>query len=169
MILPVTESLNKWPPQQHSSVDPALAKKLVKFSELHHKCYVILTTPIFGDNEQKAASILQQKHISTSLGFLLAHNSSECVDCMCSIVKVTSKATTTVIRERMDKVQRQLLSEEAVISILKLCGVNRHTCTVLLDGCGSLAGLARASSNTEKLTECSIDSDTAQHVKQYLS
>ena len=107
--------------------------------------------------------------MSAALGFLVAHNSSECVECMSSIVKVASKAMSSVIRERMERVHRQLLSEEAVLTTIQLCGVNRHAGTVLLDGCGSLAGVARASSDTAQLMECSLDSNTAQLVKRYFS
>lgn len=107
--------------------------------------------------------------MSAALGFLVAHNSSECVECMSSIVKVASKAMSSVIRERMERVHRQLLSEEAVLTTIQLCGVNRHAGTVLLDGCGSLAGVARASSDMAQLMECSLDSNTAQLVKRYFS
>ena len=169
MILPAADTLASWPPKEHCSVDPTLAGRLAKFSELHHKCYVILTAPMLGSNEQKVMSLLQQQYMRHALGFLLAHNASECVDCMSSIVKVTSKAMVSVIRERMERVHRQLLSEEAVLTTIQLCGVNRHAGTVLLDGCGSLAGVARASFDIAQLTDCSIDSNTATLVKKYFS
>ena len=105
----------------------------------------------------------------SALGFLVAHNSSECVECMSSIVKVTSKAMASVICERIERVHRRLLSEEAVLATTQLCGVNRHAGTVLLDGCGSLAGVAKASSDTAQLMECSLDSNTAKVVKRYFS
>ena len=124
---------------------------------------------MLGEDEQRVASKLQQEYMAVSLGFLVAHNSSECVECMSSIVRVTSKATSSLIRERMGRVHRRLLSEEAVIGTLQLCGVSRHAGTVLLDGCGTLAGVARAADDTAQLTECSLDSSTAQHVKNYFS
>ena len=124
---------------------------------------------MLGSNEQKVMSALQQKYMHTDLSFLVAHNSNECVECMLSIVKVTCRAVSSVIRQRMEHVQEQLLSEDAVLSTIQLCGVNQHTSTVLLDGCGSLARVAQASSNIDQLIDCSLDSDTAQHVHRYFS
>ena len=123
---------------------------------------------MLGSNEQKVVSALQQKYMCADLNFLVAHNSNESVECMLSIVKVTCKTVSSVIRQRMEHVREQLLSEEAVLSTIQLCGVNRHASTVLLDGCGSLARVAEASSNTAQLMECSLDSATAQSVHRYL-
>ena len=169
MMLPISEALTEWPPKDHCTIAPTLAQRLSKFSELHHKCYVLLCAPMLGANEQKVLSALQQKYMCTDLNFLPAHNSKECVECMLSIVKVTCKPVSSVIRQRMQHVQDQLLSEEAVLSTIQLCGINRHASTVLLDGCGSLSRLAQASSNTAQLMECSLDSDTAQHVHRYFN
>ena len=170
MILPVTEALTAWPPQEHTSIRPQVDQRVTKFSQLHHKCYVILTASMFAKDEKKALSIVQQKYIvKHSLGFLLAHNSTECADCMSSIVKVTSKGTSAVIRERMKQVHKKLLSQGTTLRVIKGCGVSRHAATVLLDGCGSLAGLARDSTDTVKLTDCSLDSDTAHQVKEFFS
>ena len=124
---------------------------------------------MLGSNEQKVLSALQQKYMCADLHFLPAHNSNECVECMLSIVKVMCKNVSTVIRQRMEHVQEQLLSEEAVLSTIQLSGVNRHDSTVLLDGCGSLARVAQASSNTAQLMEYSLDSSTAQHVHRYFN
>ena len=124
---------------------------------------------MLGSNEQKVVSALQQKYMFADLNFLVAHNSNECVECMLSIVKVTCKAVSSVIRQRMEGVQERLLSEEAVLSTIQVCGINRHNSTVLLDGCGTLAGVARAASSTAQLMECSLDSDTANNVHRYFN
>ena len=169
MILPISETLTEWPPKQCCCMDPTLSQRLLRFSELHHKCFVLLCAPMLGSNEQRVVSALQQKHMNAELSFLVAHNSNECVECMLSIVKVTCKAVSSVIRQRMERVHEQLLSEEAVLSTIQMCGVSRHSSTVLLDGCGSLGRVAKASSNVEQLMECSLDSKTAQSVHRYFS
>ena len=123
---------------------------------------------MLGSNEQKVLSALQQKYLSANLHFLPAHNSNECIECMLSIAKVACKPVSSVIRQRMERVQEQLLSEEAVLSVIQLSGVNRHASTVLLDGCGSLARVAQhASSGTAQLLEYSLDSSTAHHVHNF--
>ena len=122
---------------------------------------------MLGSNEQKVVSALQQKYMCADLHFLVAHNSNECKECMLSIVKVTCKDVSSVIRQRMDCVQEQLLSEKTVLSTIQLCGVNRHASTVLLDGCGTLARVAQAASSTAELMEYSLDSETAQQVHRY--
>ena len=169
IIIPIAETLAEWPPKEHCCIDSLLNQRLHKFSELHHKCYVLLNAPMIGSNEQKVISALQQKYMNNDLSFLVMHNSNECVECMLSIVKVMCKEVSSMIRQRMERVQEQLLSEEAVLSMIQLCGVNRHASTVLLDGCGTLAWVAQASSNIEQLMEYSLDSDTAQCIHTYFS
>lgn len=167
MMVPISEALTEWPPKDHCQVDPSLARRLSKFSELHHKCYVLLCAPMLGQNEQKVLSALQQKYMSMNLHFLPAHNSNECVECMLSIVKVACKTVSLVIRERMERVQEQLLSEGTILSVIQQTGVSRHNGTVLMDGCGSLARIVQAS--TAQLMECSLDSNTAQNIQKFFS
>ena len=124
---------------------------------------------MLGSNEQKVVSALQQKYMFANLNFLVAHNSNECVECMLSIVKVTCKTVLSVIRQRMEGVQERLLSEDGILSTIQLCGANRHDSTVLLDGCGTLAGVAQAASSPTQLMECSLDSDTANKVHRYFN
>ena len=165
MMVPISEALTEWPPKDHCRVDHTLAHRLSKFSELHHKCYVLLVAPMLGANEQKVISALQQRYMSASLHFLPAHNSNECAECMLSIVKVTCKEVSHVIRERLEQVQQQLLSEDAIFSIIQQVDVSRHEGSVLMDGCGSLATIAQAS--THQLMECSLDSNAVNRVQNF--
>ena len=167
LMLSISEALTQWPPDDHCQIDPNLVNRLSKFSELHHRHYVLLCAPMLGSNEQKVVSALQQKYMFHDLGFLPVHNSNECVECMSSIAKVACKSVSLAIRERIEQVQEQLISEEAILSIIQLTGVSRHVSTVLLDGCGSLAGIAHASRSSERLLDCSLDTGTVQSVQRF--
>lgn len=121
---------------------------------------------MLGSNEQRVLSTLQQKYMSCDLSFLPVHNSNECVECMLSIAKVACKSVSLAFRERMEQVQK-LISEEAVLFSIQIAGVSRHVSTVLLDGCGSLAGIAHASRSFDQLLECSLDTRTARTVQKF--
>ena len=71
------------------------------------------------------------------------------------------------ICERMEQVQKKLISEEAVLFSIQIAGVSRHVSTVLLDGCGSLAGIADASRSFDQLLESSLDARTARTVQKF--
>lgn len=166
MVIPTSEVLTNWPPVEPCQIDQQLVQNLTKFSKLHYKSYVLLCAPLLGTSEQKVISALQQRFLTHSLHFLPVHNATECVECMTSIAKVTCKPLSSVIRERMDRVQEQLLSEETVLSIISQCGLSKHESLFLLDGCSSLACIARAS--LDDLMECSLDHATAEGVQRFL-
>lgn len=164
MMVPVTEVFTAWPPSEASETNSQLAQWLARFCELHQRCYVLLCAPMFGIDEQKVLSALQQQHLNTNINFLPAHSSSECVDCMINIARVTCKPLCSMIRERFQAVQEQLISEDMVFNIVSHIGIGQHETHVLLDGCSSVSAIAQAT--VDDLLDCSLDTFTAKQVQR---
>ncbi len=145
MILPAMQVMHS----NKTHIDSEVATNLKKFSQLHHKCYVFILSGLFGPHEQRILSILQEEYFSTDLSFLPAHNVGECAQCMFSIAKVLSKPLSDVIRERLQRLCDKVCSEDNILTILTELGVDQRTGLILLDGCGGLAGVARATRKGE--------------------
>ena len=165
MMLPVTEVFTAWPPSEASETNSHLSQWLIKFCELHQRCYVLLCAPMFGVDEQKVLSALQQQYLDQNIHFLPAHSSSECVDCMINIARVTCKPLCLMIHERFQAVQEQFTSEDSVFNIVNHIGIGQHETHVLLDGCNSVSVIAQAT--VDDLLDCSLDSSTAKQVQRF--
>ena len=166
MILPSSNILTSWPPTDQSKIHPKLAENLDKFGKLHHRRYVLITSPLIGFHEQAAISFLQEEHLMTEMHFLPMHNSKECVECMQNIAKLCSKPSSTLVRRRMDALETRLASEESVMSILKGFGLAERECVMVMDGCGGLAGLARASEG--ELMDLNLEQGTIKRIMETL-
>ncbi len=166
MAVTVNDALTDWPPTEACQIDPAFDQRLLQFSKLHHKCYVLLCTPMLGINEQKVLSALQDHFLSCGLHFLPVHNASECVESMVTIAKVLCKPLSLVILERLERVQHQLVSEEKVVGIVEKIGLKEFETFLLMDGCGRLASIAQLS--MEELMDLSLDGPAAQKVLEFL-
>ena len=162
MIVPVNETLTSWPPGDQSQLHEDLLKNFSEFSKLKHKCFVLLCSAVYGTDETRVLSLLQQHYFSDRLNFLPVHNSKECTECMISIAKVSCKPLSDVIRERFERVQQQFLSEENVATIVCAMGIHEIKCSLLLDGCQGLSGMANASQRD--LQDCNIDATVANVV-----
>lgn len=72
------------------------------------------------------------------------------------------------MKERYKKEIDKMVSEEAIISALKIVGLTEHEATVTIDGCGSLQSLAQH--NVQSLSDCtSLDYRSAQLLHNFLS
>lgn len=162
MIVPTTEALTLWPPNDHPQLHKELLKNFTEFSKLKHNCFVLLCSAVYGADEQRVLSLLQQHYFSDRLNFLPVHNSKECFECMISIVKVSCKPLSDIIRERFERVQQQFFSEENVEAVVREIGVEGAKCGLLLDGCGGLSGMAKASQRD--LQDYNIDASVAKSV-----
>lgn len=162
MILPVSDTITSWPPNDQPQLHKELLKNLTEFSKLKHKCFVLLCSALYGTNEQKVLSLLQQHFFSFQLNFLPVHNSKECTECMISIAKVSCKPLSDVIRERFERVHHQFLSEENIASIVCGMGIEEAKYGLLLDGCQGLVGIAKASQHD--LQDCNINASVAKSV-----
>ena len=145
MVVPVSETLSSWPPNDRPQLRENLLKNLTEFCKLKHKCFVLLCSAVYGTNEQKVLSLLQEQFFSEPLSFLPVHNSKECTECMISIAKVSCKPLSDVIRERFERVQQQFFTEESITAIVNGMGIEQAKCGLVLDGCQGLSGLAKAS------------------------
>lgn len=145
MLLPTSSILTTWPPTEQSKIIPQLAENLKKFDKLHHRCYALVTSPLIGAHERATIGLLQDKFLTTDIQFLPMHNSRECVECMENIAKVTCKPLLEVVQRRMEALETQLGSEEGVMAVLSGFGFCEREMVMVMDGCGGLAGLARAS------------------------
>lgn len=161
-MITVSDIFTDWPPTDRSQPSATLLKRLSKFCETHQKCFAIVCAPMFGSWEQRALSVLQQHFLLQHLQVMPAHNSNECVECMITIAHVASKPTCTVMRDRLQRVQNLLLSEENTLSIIRQAGFSSSDSILLLDGVGSLASIAQASAAT--LQECSLDGEVIKKV-----
>lgn len=159
--------LEKWPPEPPYRIDSELLANLERFSALHHKCYVLLCAPMYLNNEQTALMVLQQHCLLSSLRFLPVHNSTECIETMLTITKVTSKPLSSTIRERLFKLREQLISEDAILNVVEQLGIGRHESMVLMDGCGTLSCISRAPLSA--MLDCSLDSATSEHLQKFFS
>ena len=162
LVVPVSDVFTDWPPTERSQPSAILLKRLSKFCETHQKCFAIVCAPMFGSWEQRALSVLQQRFLLQHLQVMPAHNSSECVECMITIAQVASKPTCVVMRDRLQGVRDLLLSEEYTLSVVQQAGFSGSDSMLLLDGIGSVAGIARASAAT--LQECSLDGEVIKKV-----
>ena len=165
MVIPISDVLEKWPPQPPHRIESDLLANLEKFATLHHKCYVLLCAPMFFNNEQATFMVLQQNYLASSLRFLPVHNSTECIETMLAITRVTSKPLSCTIRERLSRLQEQLLSEDAIINVVEQLGIGRHESLVLMDGCGTISRIATAPLST--MLDCSLDIATSQHLQNF--
>ena len=165
MMVPVTEVFTAWPPSETSETNSQLSQWLARFCELHQRCYVLLCAPMFGVDEQKVLSALQQQHLKQNINFLPAHSSSECVDCMINIARVTCKPLCSMIRERFQAVQEQLISEDTISNIVSQIDIGQHETLVLLDGCSTVSAIALAT--VDDLLDCSLDTSTAKQVQRF--
>lgn len=145
MILPASLIMSS----NTAHVESEVASNLKKFSQLHHKCYVFVLAGLIGEAEQLILSFLQEQYLSSDLSFLPVHNADECAQCMLSIAKVMCKPLSDVIRDRFQQVHDQFTSEENILTVLGELGVDRQTGIILLDGCGGLAGVAKATRRGE--------------------
>lgn len=162
MILPTSSILTTWPPTEQSKLLPQLALNLDKFSKLHHRRYILVTSPLIGAHEQAVISLLQDRFLMTNMQFLPMHNSKECVSCMQNIAKLTCKPLSALVLSRMADLESQLVSEEGVMGILGGCGLSPRECVMLMDGCGGLSGLAQASK--EELVDLNLDRATIKYI-----
>ena len=166
MILPTNSILTSWPPTNQSKIHPKLVTNLEKFGQLHHKCHVLVTSPLIGHHEQAAISLLQDEYLTTDMLFLPMHNSKQCVESMQNIAKLCSKRFSDLVGRRMKSLESQLVSEEAVMSILKDFGLKERECVMVMDGCGGLAGLARASEG--ELLDLNLDQGVIKRIMEIL-
>lgn len=90
------------------------------------------------------------------------HNSRECMSCMLNIAKVTCRPLSDLIRKRMAALEAQLVSEESILFVLREFGLSEQESFMVLDGCGGLAGLARASA--EELRDLNLTQETVKSV-----
>ena len=163
MVLPANETLSSWPPNNdRPEIHKDLLKNFAEFIKLKHNCFVLLCSAVFGKDEQRVLSLLQQRYFSNQLNFLPVHNSKECIECMVSIAKVSCKPLSDIIRERFERVQQQFLSEETVTTILCAMGIEETKCGLLLDGCQGLSGMAKATQRD--LQDYNIDAVVANSV-----
>lgn len=158
MILPTSSILTSWPPTDQSKLRPQLLANLENFCKLHHRCYVLVTAPLIGSHEQATINLLQESFLMANMQFLPMHNSKECVTCMQSIAKLTSKPVSALVQSRMVDLESQVASEEGVMAVLSGCGLSPRECVMLMDGCGGLSGLAQASE--EELVDLNLDRAT---------
>lgn len=168
MVLPAAEVLVKCSPSRKPQIRPEVEANLKTFSELRHKCYVFLCAPLIGTSEQNILSLLQDNYLNSNLQFLPAHNSKECTESMFSVSKVMCKPLSTVIRERFERLRDQVTSEENIIGVLSELGVDERKSVFLLDGCGGLAGVARAAKNGE-LVDYNLDSFLVAYIEKILN
>ena len=154
------------PTNEVYQIDKQLAERITKFSELHQKCYVLLCAPMLSSNEQQVFMLLQGQFISHNLHFLPVHNASECTECMLSIARVMCKPLCSIIRQRMRLMQEHLLKEEKLLGIIQQMGVGEHESFLLLDRCGNLSSMAKAS--VTDFLDCSLDGSTAQNLHAFL-
>lgn len=166
MLLPTTSVLSSWPPTQQSHILPQIAEHLEKFSRLHHKCYVLVTSPLMGKNEQAILSLLQDKFLTNQIQFLPMHNSKECVSCMQNIARLSSRPLSALVRKRMVALESQLASEENVLCILKELGLDQRESLMVMDACGGIAGLVRATAG--ELADLNLDQGTIRRVMNLL-
>lgn len=162
MVVPINETLSSWPPNDHTEIQRDLLKNFSEFSKLKHNCFILLCSAVFGRDEQRALSFLQQSYFSDRLNFLPVHNSKECCECMISIAKVSCKPLSDIIRERFERVQQQFLSEGTVMTILCAMGIDEEKCGLLLDGCRGLLGMSRATQRD--LQDYNIDASVTNSV-----
>ena len=166
MILPTSSILTSWPPTEKSTIPSLLAQNLDKFCKLHHKCYVLITSPLIGHHEQAVVSMLQDFYLKENLQFLPLHSCNECLSCMFNIAKVTCKPLSGLIQQRMSEFEREIESEDSILAILKGIKFSESECVMVLDGCGGLSGLAQAS--VEDLMDLNLDSKTVERVMRLL-
>ena len=168
MVLPSSEVLDACPSSHKLQIRPEVKANLKKLSELRHKCYVFLCAPLIGTTEQNILYLLQDNYLHSNLQFLPAHNSKECTESMFSIAKVMCKPLSTVIRERFERLRGQVTAEENVIGVLAELGVDERKSMFLLDGCGGLAGVARAAKNGE-LVDYNLNSSLVTYMEKILN
>ena len=145
MILPTANVLTSWPPTDKSEIHSQVSQNLDKLAELHHSCYVLVTSPLFGNHEQAAVSLLQDTFLGKGLQFIPLHSSKECLQCMLNITKVTSMPVSSVIRQRVAMLKEEMKSEESILGILQRMGLSESDGVMVLDGCGGISAVARAS------------------------
>lgn len=162
MILPTSSILTSWPPTDQSKILPQLAGNIEKFSKLHHRCYILVSSPLIGSHEQAAIGLLQDSFLTANVQFLPMHNSKECVTCMQNVAKLTCKPLSTLVQKRMADLESQLESEDSVISILRECGLKERECVMVMDGCGGLSGLAQATEG--ELMDLDLDHGTIRSI-----
>ena len=162
MIVPVSDTLSSWPPDDKAQLQEDLLKNLTEFNKLKHKGFVLLCSAVYGADEQKVLSLLQQHFFADQLNFLPVHNSKECTECMISIAKVMCKPLSDVIRERLRSIEQQFLSEENIAAMVRGMGIEESKCGLLLDGCQGLSGIAKA--NLRDLQDYNIDASVANSV-----
>ena len=165
MILPAAQVTTQWPPSDSYTLSTTLSQNLAKFNELHHKSYFLLSAPILTDAEQKLLTVLQQRYMGCDMQFLPVHNATETVECMLSIAKVTSKPLSDVIKDRLAQVEEKMVSEEKLLQMLSALGLNKHCGVLMFDGCGSLAGVAKAACDSDELVEYGVKGDQARDLK----
>ena len=169
MILPASDVLSHHTSRScQPQIDPEVSLNLKKFDELRHKCYVFVSTPLIGESEQTVLSLLQEEFLSTDLHFLPVHNTTEYTECMLSISKVMCKPLSDVIRGRFERLRDQVCSEESILLILSELGIDERMGTYLLDGCGSLAGVARATRSGE-LIDYNVESSLIASIEETLN
>ena len=162
MLLPTTSVLTNWPPTEQSKILPQIAEHLDKFSRLHHKCYVLVTSPLIGANEQAVIGLLQEKFLSANMQFLPMHNARECVSSMQNIAKLVSRPLVALVQKRIGVMEANLQSEETVMCILKELGFDERESLMVMDGCGGLSGLARATEG--ELLDLNLNRGTVRKV-----
>ena len=111
-------------------------------------------------------SLLQETFLKEDLQFIPLHNSNECLSCMLNITKVTCKPLSEVISQRMAMLKKELESEDSILGILGRLGLSESESMMVLDGCGGLSGLARAT--YEDVVDLNIDSRTLEKVMSLL-
>lgn len=164
MIVPVNDVFEKWPPEPPYQIHSKLVSNLERFVAMHHKCYVLLCAPMFFSSEQMALTALQHNYLASSLRFLPVHNSTECIETMLSITKI-SKPLSCTIRERLCKLQEQLITEDAILNVIQQLGIGRHESLVLIDGCGTISCISRAPLNV--MLDCSLDSVASEYLQNF--
>jgi len=166
MILPTANVLTSWPPTDKSEIHTQVAHNLDKLAELHHSCYVLVTSPLFGSHEQAAVSLLQEAFLGKELQFIPLHSSKECLQCMLNITRVTSAPVSKVIQQRVAALKEEMKSEESILGILRRVGLSESEGVMVLDGCGGISAIARAS--YEDLVDLNLSPSTVVKLMKLL-
>ncbi|XP_020917436.1 uncharacterized protein LOC110254739 [Exaiptasia diaphana] len=147
------------------TINANLVERLEKFNQIHRHGYVIISLNTQPVQQFELLILLQERFSKVHLNFIPVSSSIESVQCMDNIAKVTCKPLIDVIKERLQKLQSSAISESVILQILSSLGLNMHDCSVLHDGCQSIANIAMATE--EELMDYSLDHETAKKIVSF--
>ncbi|XP_063674079.1 protein SPO16 homolog [Bolinopsis microptera] len=96
----LTKSVQHWPPDSETALEPGLVTKLRKAQQVHTSLYLITVSPLLGLNELNVISLLQE--MLPDMSILPVKDGRECADAMCNIVKVRDPDTRQIIEQRLE-------------------------------------------------------------------